>query len=156
MGKCCPALMKLQRRHSSLHSSSRYLQAHNRFFCLLIFLCGVWGQLSAVESRFRSHLAQKKSWLVGSHSDHFSSFSTWMCHISHMKWDPAASSSHFWSGGLVITLESTSERENLIKSSVLIIACVHAWAARVCDGVTRPSSAAWPSRNWPLMTLGEI
>lgn len=48
-----------------------------------------------------------------------------------MKRGPAASSSYFWSGGLVITPESTSEQENLIKSSVFIIACVHVWAARV-------------------------
>lgn len=73
-GKCCPALMKLtslQRRHSSLHSSSHYLQAHNRFFCLLIFLCGVWGRLSAVESRSRplralSSFYSKESRLVRS------------------------------------------------------------------------------------------
>lgn len=129
-------LTSLQRQHSSFHSSSHYLQAHNRFFFPLVFLCGVWGQLSAVESRFPplfalSSFSSKGSWLVWSHSDHFSSFSTWMRHVSHVKWDPAASSSYFWSGGLVITLESTSEQENLIKSSVFIIACVHVWAARV-------------------------
>lgn len=80
-----------------------------------------------------------------------------MCRISHVKPEPAARSGYFQSVGLVVTLESSSEQENLIKSSVFIIACVRVRAARVrrrkatlVCGVAEQKLAANDSRGGKL------
>lgn len=119
-----PALISSQQQPLFTSSQSLLLSPDLPLWCLRAAFCSQ----TSFPSPLSSLIFLLKRKLIGLITF---SFSTWMCHISHMKRDRAASSSYFWSVGLVITLESTSEQKNLIKSSVFVIACVHVWAARV-------------------------